>query len=209
MARGRFITFEGGEGAGKSTQIARLAAALEARGSAVIQTREPGGSPAAEQVRALLLHGTQQWTAMSEALLHFAARGEHLRETIRPALERGDWVLCDRFSDSTMAYQGYGHGLDRDVIARLDDWVVGETRPDLTVILDVPPELGLARAGQRGQGADRYEQLKGSFHARVREGFLEIARATPRRCVVIDAAGGADKVHEAVVAAVMKRLGLI
>lgn len=207
MAPGRFITFEGGEGAGKSTQVARLVDYLKGAGRHVVQTREPGGSPAAERVRDLLLRDGRSWTAMSEALLHYAARAEHLRETIRPALARGEWVICDRFSDSTMAYQGYGQGLDRAIIAELDTWVVGDEHPDLTLILDVPAEVGRTRADARLQDADRYERMPTDFHARVRDGFLAIARAAPGRCVVLDATGSADTVHAAVVAAVADRLG--
>jgi dTMP kinase len=192
--RGRFITLEGGEGAGKSTQIRRLAAALERAGIAVLVTREPGGAPAAEDVRRLLVEGEPgRWQPVSEALLHYAARAEHVARTIRPALAAGTWVLCDRFADSTMAYQGYGHRLGRAPILALQRVVLGAFRPDLTLVLDLPVAAGLARAMGRG-GADRYERMGRTFHERVRRGFRDIARREPRRCVVVPAQGGPDEV---------------
>lgn len=199
---GRFITLEGGEGAGKSTQIAELAKHLEAAGIGVITTREPGGAPGADTIRSLLVSGdTDRWDPMSEALLNFAARREHLIRTIWPALERGHWVLSDRFADSTMAYQGYGHGIDRDLIDALYRAAVGDFHPDMTLVLDLPVAEGLRRAGERngsggvGSGAeDRYERMDVAFHERLRAGFLEIAAAEPERCVVIDASGKADEV---------------
>ena len=208
MTRGKFITFEGGEGSGKSTQIQPLAGALTAAGIMVTVTREPGGAPGAEQIRTLLVNGdTGRWDPMSEALLHYAARREHLRHAILPALAEGRWVLCDRFADSTMAYQGYGHGLGRAVIAALHAAVVGDLAPDLTLILDLPVETGLARAASRG-GADRYERMDRAFHQRLREGFLDIARREPARCAVIDAAAPADRVEAAIRTAVRDRLGV-
>jgi dTMP kinase len=183
-ARGAFITFEGGEGAGKSTQIARLAATLRARsGRAVCVTREPGGSPRAEEIRAALLGGiAKPYGPFAEALLFSAARIDHLDQRIRPALNRGETVLCDRFIDSTRAYQGAAGGLDPAVVAALERVTVGPTRPDLTLILDLDPEAGLARVAARGvgQGADRFEAEALDFHVRLREAFLAIARAS--RC---------------------------
>ena len=208
MTRGVFITLEGGEGSGKSTQVNLLADALAAQGIEVTVTREPGGAPGAEQIRALLVNGeTARWDPMSEALLHYAARREHLRHTILPALAGGRWVVCDRFADSTMAYQGYGHGLGRNVIETLHGAVVGELAPDLTLILDIPAADGLGRAASRG-GEDRYERMDRTFHDRLREGFLDIARRDTRRCVVIDAAGTVEDVHAAILAAVHQRLGV-
>lgn len=207
MARGRFITFEGGEGAGKSTQIRRLARALRKRGLDVVCTREPGGSPSAEAIRKLLLSHRHAWQPLSEALLHYAARCEHLSETIRPALAEGRWVLSDRFADSTRVYQGVAQGLDRDVIAALDAMVVADTQPDLTLVLDVPPEVGLGRIAGRTGGGDRYERMDADVHARLRQGYLEMARAAPERCVVIDAGRDGDSVHRDVVAAVAERMG--
>ncbi len=207
--RGRFITIEGGEGAGKSTQARRLEAALRARGLAVLRTREPGGSPGAEEIRRLLVDGAPgRWDAMTEALLHFAARRDHIRATLGPALARGDWVVCDRFVDSTMAYQGYAQGLGREAVERLAALVVGDLRPDLTLILDLPPETGLARACARSAagGDDRYERMGAAFHGRLREAFLDIARRAPERCVVIDATADPDTVERAILAAVEARL---
>ncbi len=199
--RGRFITLEGGEGAGKSTQQARLLSALQARGLEVIATREPGGSPGAEEIRSLLVQGdSHRWDGITEALLHFAARRDHLRTTVWPALERGAWVVSDRFADSTLAYQGYGHGLDESVYRELYRMVCGAFQPDLTLILDLPVEEGLARAGGRGGGEDRYEGMGHAFHERLREGFLEIARKEPERCRVIDASADADAVFAALMA---------
>jgi dTMP kinase len=190
---GRFITLEGGEGAGKSTQIARLKAWPEAKGRTVVATREPGGSPGAEMVRKLLVEGpAERWDGTTEALLHFAARRDHLRTTVWPALKRGDWVVSDRFADSTRAYQGYGHGLDLAMLERLYEIAVGDFRPDLTLVLDLPVETGLARAAARRGTETRYEGLPVEFHRRVKAGFLEIARSDPGRCVVIDASRDID-----------------
>jgi len=209
QGRGRFITLEGGEGGGKSTQARRLAAALEQIGLEVVLTREPGGSPGAEQIRALLVDGeVHRWDAVTEALLHFAARRDHLQRTVLPTLERGAWVVSDRFVDSTVAYQGYGRGLDLAAIDALTRMTVGPTTPDLTLILDLPVEAGLTRAGGRGTGEDRYERMGHAFHQRIRDGFLEIARKDPRRCVVIDASPDEDAVHAAVLEAVRARLGI-
>lgn len=206
---GRFITLEGGEGGGKSTQAHRLAAMLESEAGEVLLTREPGGSPGAEQIRGLLVDGeVHRWDAITETLLHFAARRDHLVNTVQPALARGAWVISDRFADSTMAYQGFGHGVDRDAIAELYRICVGSLKPDLTLILDLPVEAGLARAAGRGGGEDRYERMDVAFHERLRQGFLEIARREPARCVVIDAARSEDGVHAQIIAAVRDRMAL-
>ena len=205
--RGKFITLEGGEGAGKSTQIARLADALRKAGLTVRTTREPGGSPAAETIRKLLVEGEPgRWQPMTEALLHFAARKEHLETVVMPALAAGEWVISDRFADSTLAYQGYGHRLGRAPITALYQVAVGDFAPDLTLILDLPVEAGLARTGGRGHAEDRYERMDRAFHERVRTGFLEIARAEPGRCVVIDATGNLERVTALVLEAVATRL---
>ncbi len=207
MASAKFITFDGGEGAGKSTQIGLLAAALTAAGIPVQTTREPGGSPGAEQIRELLVTGAgDRWDAMTEALLHFAARREHLRSVVWPTLAAGQWVLSDRFADSTMAYQGYGHGLGREPIEQLYTLVVGNFAPDLTLILDVPVALGLERALARRDGEDRYEGLDGAFHERLRQGFRETAEREPHRCVLIDGSGAVESVQAAVRACVAERL---
>ena len=206
--QGRFITLEGGEGAGKSTQVARLKELIEARGHECIATREPGGAPGAEMVRKLLVEGpTEQWDGVTEALLHFAARREHLRTTVLPAIARGAWVVSDRFADSTMAYQGYGHGIDRAILGTLYDITVGAFRPDLTLILDLPVDTGLARAASRRGKETRYESLPLDFHERVRAGFLDIAAADPERCVVIDATAGIDDIARAIGDALATRLG--
>jgi dTMP kinase len=206
--RGRFITLEGGEGAGKSTQIRRLAGQLERAGIAVLTTREPGGAAAAEEVRRLLVEGEPgRWQPVSEALLHYAARAEHVARTIRPALAAGTWVVCDRFADSTMAYQGYGHRLGRAAILALDRVVLRGFKPDLTLVLDLPVAAGLARAAERG-GADRYERMGRDFHERVRRGFRDIVRHAPRRCVLVSAAGNPDQVASRLWRALAQRFKL-
>ena len=206
---GRFITLEGGEGAGKSTQVTRLKSWLESRGRTVVATREPGGAPGAEMVRKLLVEGpVERWDGTTEALLHFAARRDHLRSTVWPALKRGAWVISDRFADSTMAYQGYGHGADRKMLGELYDLAVGEFRPDLTLILDLPVKKGLERAAARRGKETRYESLPVAFHQRVRTGFLDIAAADPERCIVIDATGDIDTIAAAMARAVGERLGI-
>lgn len=206
--RGRFITLEGGEGAGKSTQAARLCDFLRAHGIDAVQTREPGGTPGAEQIRGLLTTGAaDRWTPQSEALLFYAARADHVARLIRPALARGAWVVCDRFADSTRAYQGAGHGMADSDLDALHRAVLGDFGPDLTLILDLPAGQGLERAAQRG-GAARYESLPADFHDRLRRRFLDIAIAEPQRCAVIDAAQDQDTVAQAVQAAVAARLTL-
>ncbi len=199
------ITLEGGEGAGKSTQAALLADALVALGLPVLRTREPGGAPGAEMLRALLLGGSE-WSPLAETLLHFAARAEHVAKTIEPALDAGMWVVCDRFYDSTMAYQGYGQGVDRGVIASLIG-IVGIV-PDVTLVLDVSDEVAAARRAQRGGDVDRYERLDAAFHAYVRQGFREIAAAEPARCVLIPANESREDVHAAIMQIIRARLPL-
>jgi dTMP kinase len=196
----RFITFEGGEGTGKSTQAKRLVEALGRAGVEAVLTREPGGSPGAEQIRALLVQGdAARWDPLTETLLHFAARRDHLEKTVRPALAAGRWVISDRFADSTVAYQGFGHGVALDRIRALYNWAV---------------ELGLQRAGARltasptGREENRYERMDTEFHRRLRDGFLAIAEAAPERCVVIDASADIDSVTQRVLAAVGERCGM-
>ena len=206
--RGRFITFEGGEGAGKSTQVARLAERLAQKVGAPLLTREPGGSDGAETIRALLVNGaTDRWSSLSETLLIYAARDDHLRRAIRPALESGQWVICDRFSDSTRAYQGAAGGVSRDMIATLETEVIGNERPDLTLILDIPVETGLHRALQRGGAEGRFEAKGLAFHQRLRAEFSEIARAEPGRCALISAEGPPDEVAERIWHAVCRKFG--
>jgi dTMP kinase len=207
--RGQFITLEGGEGSGKSTQLRRLATTLAERGLKVVTTREPGGSPGAEAIRDLLVKGdTDRWDAVTEALLHFAARRDHLRVTVRPALARGAWVVSDRYADSSLVYQGVGQGVDRGVLDTLFGIATDGLKPDLTLVLDVPVEIGLARAGARRGAEDRYERMGEALHRRLRDGFLAIAAAEPQRCVVIDAAGSIDDVAAAIRAAVDARFEL-
>lgn len=202
----RFIVFEGGEGAGKSTQVQRLADALRARGENVVTTREPGGSPGAESIRALLVSGeTARWSPETEALLINAARSDHLDRAIRPALGKGQWVICDRFADSTMAYQGYGMGLDRAWLEALRKRVVGETEPGLTLIFDLPVEIGLGRA----VASQRYEKMGRAFHETLRAAFREIANAKDgRKRVVIDAGKDVEEVARQVFAAIAAAYGL-
>lgn len=206
MARGHFITLEGGEGAGKSTQARLLADALFAAGVPVLLTREPGGAPGAEILRDLLLGGSADWSALAETLLHFAARAEHVAKTIRPALAAGTWVICDRFYDSTMAYQGYGQGADRSAISTLIA-LLGIV-PDVTLVLDARDDVAVARQIARGPEADRYERLDALFHARVRQAFRDIAAAEPGRCVLIPGDAPIAEVHAAVMQALRSRLDL-
>ena len=205
---GRLITLEGGEGAGKSTQLAHLAARLKEAGCAVVATREPGGTAGAEAVRELLIRGgPERWAPMSETLLLLAARRDHVDRVIAPALAAGRWVLCDRFSDSTRVYQGIAGTVGLAVIDRLHETVFGALWPDLTLVLDLPAPIGLARR-RRQAGENRFERMAAAYHERVREGFLAIARAAPERCVVIDASQPEPAVAGLVRAAVHARLNL-
>ena len=206
---GRFITLEGGEGAGKSTHAQRLAERLRGRGKTVVATREPGGSEGAEAIRKLLVTGgADRWSAVTETLLMYAARKDHIERTIAPALGRGEWVVSDRFADSTRAYQGAAGGAPGSLIQALERYVLGETRPDLTLILDLPAETGLARVAERAHAETRFEAKGVEFHRRLREGYLAIARVESDRCAVIDAQGPLDAVAAAIWAVVEARLGL-
>jgi dTMP kinase len=208
VTRGAFISFEGGEGAGKSTQIRRLADRLQASGFDVVLTREPGGSPGAETIRDLLVNGeADRWSSITETLLMYAARRDHLERVIRPALDRGAIVLCDRFADSTRAYQGAGGDAPASLIAALEDHVLAGSIPDLTLIFDIPASIGLDRAASRG-GAARFESKGLDFHERLRAGFLAIAQREPERCAVIDANDTPDAVCGAVWDVVSSRLDL-
>ena len=209
MTRGRFITLEGGEGAGKTEQTARLCAALEARGIETLATREPGGSPGAEEIRRLLVSGpVERWEPLAEAMLHAAARRDHVLNTIEPALARGLWVVSDRFVDSMVVYQGYGQGADVAVLERLSALSLGSFEPDLTVVLDIPVPEGLGRAGARAE-SNRYERMGSDFHERVREGFLARARAEPERFAVVDASADPETVSGAILAVVASRLPVL
>lgn len=205
--RGVFLTIEGGEGGGKSTQIGLLCTALRRAGKTVLATREPGGSEGAEAIRDLLVRGaTERWDAMSEALLLFAARRDHVNRLILPALEAGTWVVCDRFGDSTMAYQGYAHGLGRAAVESLAGIAISGFSPDMTFILDLPVELGLSRTRRReANGEDRFERMDIGFHQRLRAGFLDIAQREPARCRVIDAAAPVEAVHAEIMAQLAAR----
>ncbi len=207
MTQARFISLEGGEGTGKTTQIRRLAKRLRERVGDVVLTREPGGSSGAETLRDLLVRGdTDRWSPLSETLILYAARQDHLERVIRPAIARGAWVLSDRFADSTRAYQGAAGGVSAVLLATLEQAVVADTRPDLTLVLDLPVEQGLARAAGRGGGEQRFERKGEDFHARLRQAFLAIAAAEPDRCEVLDATLGVDALGEAVWEVVRRRL---
>ncbi len=207
--RGHFITFEGGEGAGKSTQVKRLAERLGSHGIDIVTTREPGGSPGAEVIRGLLVNGApERWDGLTETLLVYAARADHVKHTIGPALLADKWVICDRFTDSTYAYQGAGRGLPRETIRRIDAVVLDDFRPDLTLVLDLDVETGLARATSRGAQESRFENFDRDFHEKLRQAFLDIAKRNPDRCEVIDARAEPDAVAATIWAAVSRRFGL-
>ena len=207
MTRGRFITLEGGEGAGKTEQTARLCTTLEARGIETLATREPGGSPGAEDIRRLLVSGpVERWEPLTEAMLHAAARRDHVLHTIEPALARGLWVVSDRFVDSMIVYQGFGQGADLAVMERLCALSLGGFEPDLTVVLDIPVAKGLSRRAGARAGSNRYERMGSDFHERVREGFLARARAEPARFAVVDASADPETVAGAIMDAVVARL---
>jgi dTMP kinase len=206
---GRFITFEGGEGSGKSTQAGILANRLARAGRKVLATREPGGSPAAEEIREALLSGrVWQFGPFAEALLFSVARADHIENAIGQALHEGKWVVCDRFLDSTRAYQGATAGVPKGLISALERLTVGNLLPDITFILDIPPEEGLARAAERRGGStpDRFESQELLLHERVRRAFLDIAEEEPERCIVIDASQPEAMVAEDVWEAVLQRL---
>ena len=210
MTRGRFITIEGGEGVGKSTQLAALREWLDAQGFDVVFTREPGGTPRAERIRELLLENAEEsMPAICELLLMFAARATHIANVIEPALRRGAWVVCDRFTDATYAYQGWGRGLDVAHIATLEQLVQQDLRPDLTLLLDAPLDLSATRARARNQSAgvtDRFEREQREFFERVRAGYLDRARLEPRRIAIIDASLDVQTVTEAIRTTIRDRL---
>ena len=206
MITGVFITLEGGEGAGKSTQLKLLEERLVTHEIDIVRTREPGGVPSAETIRDLLVNGeTDKWRPLTETLLHFAARHEHISRLVQPALDRGQWVLCDRFADSTTAYQGYAQNIDLETIATLYRLAVGNLEPNLTIILDLPVEVGLERAEDRGIGGTRYEKMGIEFHKRLRDGFLRIAANNPHRCSILDATQSIEEISEYIMALVAER----
>lgn len=205
----QFITLEGGEGTGKTTQAKRLAATLEKRGIETVVTREPGGSPGAEQIRRLLVEGEPgRWDPLTETLLLFAARADHIARTIKPALASGKWVISDRFTDSTYAYQGAGRGMDRETIRRIETISVADFRPNLTLILDLPAAIGLERANARRSGENRFEGFDAQFHEKLRQAFMDIARRNGDRCFLLDASGSEDDVAELIWQTVAKRFSL-
>jgi len=207
VQRGKFITLEGGEGVGKSTQIRRLIARLSDQGKEVVATREPGGSPGAESIRDLVLRGAaDRWSPMTETLLMYASRRDHIERVITPALAAGKWVVCDRYADSTRAYQGAAGGVEPAFIAALEDHVLGDVRPDLTLIFDLDPTIGLGRAVDRAGAEMRFESKGEAFHIRLRQAFLDIASLEPQRCAVIAAQGSLEAVEALVWSAVQDRL---
>lgn len=208
-ARGRFITLEGGEGVGKTTLAKHLRAHLETQGVEVVLTREPGGSPAAELLRETLYGpSAPHWAPIPETLLLFAARAAHLDETIRPALARGAWVICDRFNDSTLAYQGMLGGVDKAFLSDLAGRVIAADHPDLTFMLDLDPAVSRTRAEQRGEVLTRYDSAPPAFHASLRAAFLEIAKANPARCCVLDAATAPELIALQALNVIAQRFGL-
>ena len=206
---GKFITFEGGEGSGKSTQIKLLQEALAKAGIAHLSTREPGGTAGAEYIRSLLVKGDKDaWNPISETLLFYAARSEHVERQIKPALEAGKVVICDRFADSTLVYQGVGKGVSAEYILALHHLALGNFRPELTFILDIDPAEGLARAGKRSGDETRFESMELEFHHQVRRGFLSIAAREPERCIALDASQDQASLHRQIVAIISKKTGL-
>ena len=196
MQRGKFISIEGIEGVGKSTNVAHLTGILEGRGHKVLTTREPGGTPMAERIRELLIeHGDEPMPEIAELLLMFASRALHVSNVIQPALAAGTWVVCDRFTDASRAYQGGGRGIPLDDINQLARWVMGDLKPDLTILLDAPVETGMSRAGQRGD-PDRFEVERSEFFGRVRDAYLQLAEAEPKRFVIVDATQQLESVQD-------------
>lgn len=205
----KFITFEGGEGAGKSTQAKMLEDAFIKVGGKALTTREPGGTIGSESIRNLLVNGdSARWDAPTELLLHLAARYDHVNKSIKPELKSGNNVICDRFTDSTMAYQAYGHELGVAYVSQICNLVLGNFQPDLTIVLDIEVQNGIKRAGKRGITENRYEGMGKAFHERVRDGFLEIAKANPQRCVVINAESDISSLHNQIITVVSNRLGI-
>ncbi len=205
---GIFITFEGGEGSGKSTQLSLLGEAFEAAGIPYITTREPGGCESAERIRTLLVSGDHApWDPVAETLLFYAARMEHVTGLVKPALAEGKVVLCDRFADSTQVYQGIGKGLSEEYVLMLHRLLLGNFAPDLTLVLDIDPTEGLARAADRRGSETRFESMEIDFHRKVRAGFLAIAERESQRCRVLDAAEPARNIHARVVTAINTRFG--
>ena len=203
---GKFLTFEGGEGAGKTTQAVRIKEALEQAGIECVMTREPGGTFGAEAIRDLVLHGAhERWSGMTELLLMYAARLDHVDKLIKPALARGVWVLCDRFSDSSMAYQGYARGLGREKVEAVDEVVMDGFKPDLTIVFDIDPILAQRRVKTRGEELSRFDTEKLEFHKKLRAGFNDIAERNPERVHTVDAASARDAITVQIKRILMKK----
>tara|TARA_Y100001970_G_scaffold266290_1_gene354772 strand:- start:693 stop:1325 length:633 start_codon:yes stop_codon:yes gene_type:complete len=206
MYKGKFITFEGGEGSGKSTQIDVLFHKLKNKGIDVLKTREPGGTNVGENIREILVTGkTNDITPLTELYLNSASRKEHIEKLIKPSLDKGKWVLCDRFTDSTIVYQGYAHGLDLKMIKNLNHLIVGKYEPDLTFIFDIHPEIGLKRAKKINTNENRYEQMDISFHLKIRNSFLEIAKLNKQKYLIIDASLNKERISEDILKTVFNR----
>jgi len=206
MAQGKFITFEGGEGAGKTTQAERLCEKLEAAGYETLLTREPGGTFGAEAIRGLVLEGSSdRWSGLTELLLMYAARLDHMEKLICPALERGVWVVCDRFADSSFAYQGYARGLDLAQVQAVHDSVMGDFTPDLTILFDIDPVIALKRVETRGEDLTRFDSESMAFHNKIRDAFLDIAKLNPARIFTLDAGTPRDAVHTRILFALTQK----
>ena len=206
MAKGKFITIEGGEGTGKTTQIKLLEIFLKKKKIKFITTREPGGSKGAEKIRKLILKSNQNdWSPMTEALLHISARSDHLEKKIKPNLKKGIWVICDRFKDSTMAYQGYGNGLKLDVLEMLQESIFDKLNADLTIILDTLPNISLSRARKRKNGNQKYENMGINFHKKVRKGFIEIEKKNKKRCKLLSANDDRREINKKIIKIIEKQ----
>ncbi len=207
---GQFISFEGGEGSGKSTQLKMLTLAFEKSGLPFISTREPGGSKGAEKIRSLLVSGeVDSWDSLTETLLFNAARCDHISRVVKPAISEGKTIICDRFLDSTIVYQGIGKGLGTDYIKNLHHMIFGNFMPNLTIILDINPEDGLKRAGGRNHDENRFEKLDIEFHKLIRAGFLNIAKQEPERCVVLDATQEVETIHRQIIKTIHTHCGIM
>ena len=206
MAKGKFITIEGGEGTGKTTQIKLLEIFLKKKKIKFITTREPGGNKGAEKIRKLILKSNQNdWSPMTEALLHISARSDHLEKKIKPNLKKGIWVICDRFRDSTMAYQGYGNGLKLDVLEMLQESIFDKLNADLTIILDTLPNISLSRARKRKNGNQKYENMGINFHKKVRKGFIEIEKKNKKRCKLLSANDDRREINKKIIKIIEKQ----
>ncbi len=209
MSKGKFITFEGGEGSGKSTQCRLLLESFQKSKIDILRTREPGGTLGAENIRQLLVTGdVNKWEPLTETFLHLASRKDHVERLIKPSIDKGIFVICDRFSDSTTSYQGYGHGLDIKIINQLQLITIGNFKPDITFVLDIDIETGISRADKRGGAENRYEKMGIQFHQRVRKGFLDIAKKDTDRCQLIDCVDTIENIHNKIIRITNEKLNL-